>query len=207
MATMKYVTRLLLLIIVRSKRTITEAFVARLCKNENSIKMQAYSINNQGPVRFGKNSRLVAEKAKSVKHFERTKLLKEKKSRSSIFGDITLAKSKNSRLIFCVAIANQSKSNNDAQIYERSGVVGGGGFVQRKEPAFIPRPRPDEQTIARYASSVARLAVVETPERPRHLASSAWLPLAQMRPAWLLPACSDSFWCLYVFVASKASSF
>ena len=129
-------TRLLLLFVVCSNGTITKAFVARLFENENSINAQSNSMTNQGPIRFGKNSRLVAEKAKSVNHFEQTKLFKANNS-SPIFGDITLAKSKTSGLVFGVAIANQSKSNNDAQIYERSGVVGGGGFVHKKEPVQI----------------------------------------------------------------------
>ena len=112
MATMKYVTRLLLLLIVRLDQTILEAFVARLCKNKMSVKIQAHPTNKKSSVRFGKNSRLVAKKAKPVNHFEQSKIFKAKNS-SSIFGDIVLAKSK-SRLDFGVAIGNKSKSNNDA---------------------------------------------------------------------------------------------
>ena len=139
-------TRLLLLFVVCSNGTLTKAFVARLFENENSINAQSKSRNNQGPVRFRKKSRLVAKKAKLVNHSEQTKLFKAMNS-SSIFGNIALAKSK-SRLVFGVAIANKSKSINDAQIDERSGVVGDCGFVHRKESAFSPRPQPAKQTLA-----------------------------------------------------------
>ena len=84
MTTMKYVTRLVLLLIVRLDQTITEAFVARLCKKEMSIKMQAHPRNKKRYVCFGKNSRLVAKKAKSVNHFKQSELLNVKKSQVQV---------------------------------------------------------------------------------------------------------------------------
>ena len=159
----------ILAFVVRSNQTSSNYVVKRLFENKNSINMQSNSRKNQGLVRFGKNSRQVAKKARSINNFKHTKIFQAKKS-GSVFG---------------VVIVEKSASNNDAWLNASNGSFSDGRFAGSCKMVSDLKSRMPRQMFTRCGLPFNHRLYGATPKQAQTRAGLSWLTPAPVRPLWL----------------------